>query len=83
MAANKISEVDSVAARQVWEDFQREHDLSGRQGQTAGIEPASARIWFGGSIEQVIQQRDADGCEAPLYFVRVGAPAYYRKGGRR
>ena len=83
MAVTSHSEVDSAAARRIWDTFQQGHDLSGRTGQTAGVDPASGRIWFGTSIQQVVEQRDADGCTAPLYFVRVGSPTYYRKGGRR
>ena len=46
--------------------------VSEKVGQTAGIDPASGSIWFGESIQDVIAQRDADGSEAPLFFVRVG-----------
>jgi hypothetical protein len=52
-------------------------------GQTAGIDPRSERIWLGESIQAVIAQRDSDGSEAPLFFVRVGSATYYRKGARR
>ena len=27
-----------------WEAYQQQHDLSGRQGQTAGIDPVSGRL---------------------------------------
>ncbi len=76
-------QVDTAAAKRIWDEYQRTNDLSDRIGQTAGIDPASQRIWFGESIEQVVERRDADGCNSPLYFARVGSPAYYRKGGRR
>ena len=31
----------------------------------------------------MVAQRDADGSDAPLFFVRVGSAAFYHKGGRR
>jgi hypothetical protein len=82
MEIAKPAEVDTAQARRIWEEFQKQHDLTGRGGQTAGIDPASGRIWFGESVEAVVAKRDADGCGAPLYFARVGSPTYYRKGRR-
>jgi hypothetical protein len=82
MVAPKAS-VDSIAARRIWDDYQRTHDLSGSVGKTAGIEPATGQIWFGDSIEHVISQRDAGGSTAPLFFIRIGSPTYYRKGAAR
>lgn len=83
MAIGNLPPVDSASARRVWEEYQHQHDVSSFQGQTAGIEPTTGRVWLGASIEKVIEQRDRAGCDLPLYFVRIGSPAYYRKGGRR
>lgn len=83
MTVSNWTEVDSSRAQQIWSDYQQHHDVSEKAGETAGIEPASGRIWFGHSIQDVIAQRDADGCAAPLFFVRVGSATYYRKGGHR
>jgi hypothetical protein len=76
------TEVDSRRAEEIWSEYQRQHDLSEKTGQTAGIEPVTGRIWFGDSIQEVVAQRNADGSSAPLFFVRVGSAGYYRKGGR-
>ena len=76
------TEADSNRAQEIWSQYEQQHDLSERLGQTAGIDPTSRSIWFGESIQNVIAQRDADGSEAPLFFVRVGSSTYYRKGGR-
>ncbi len=78
-----LTEHDSRTAKQIWAEYQREHDLSDRLGQTARIDPKTGRIWFGESIPDVVAQRDADGLNAPLHFERVGSETYYRKGGRR
>jgi len=83
MAVTKRSNLDSAAAHRVWEAFQSQHDLSNQKGQTAGVEPASGRVWIGPSIEDVIDQRDADGFNTPLYFFRIGSKTYYHKGAHR
>ena len=64
-------------------EYQKQHDLSDRIGQTAGIDPASGRIWFGESIQDIVCQRDAQGLHSPLFFERVGSETYFRKGGRQ
>jgi hypothetical protein len=74
---------DTEKAKQIWADYQREHDVSDRIGQTVGIEPHSGRLWFGDSILDVVDKRDAEGIDAPLYLVRVGFATYFRKRGRR
>lgn len=74
--------VDSEKAKQIWDRYQQEHDVTNRVGQTAGIDVASGRVWFGNSIADVVAQRDTEGLDSPLYFVRVGASAYLRKGAR-
>ncbi len=43
-------QVDSYKAKQIWEEYQKQHNLSDRIGQTVGIDPQSKRIWFGSSI---------------------------------
>jgi hypothetical protein len=83
MTVSHWTEADSHRAQDIWSQYQQQHDLSGKVGQTAGIDPASGSIWFGDSIQEVIAQRDAHGSEAPLFFVRVGSPTYFRKGGHR
>ena len=80
MALAKWEESDSAKAKQIWIDYQRQHDLSARIGQTAGIDPRSGRVWFGESIPDIVSQRDAEGLDSPLFFERVGFATYHRKG---
>lgn len=82
MSVSNWTEADSNRAQQIWSEYQQQHDLSERVGQTVGIEPSTGRIRFGESIQDVVAQRDADGSDAPLFFMRVGSSTYYRKGGR-
>ncbi|HUG91416.1 MAG TPA: hypothetical protein VML55_11310 [Planctomycetaceae bacterium] len=70
-------------AKRIWDEYQQTHDLSVRQGQAAGIDPRTGDVWFGESIMDIADQRSGHGLESPLFFVRVGYPTYYRKGGRR
>jgi hypothetical protein len=83
MAIANWTEANTKRAEAVWSEYQAHHDLSDKTGQTAGIDPMAGRIWFGDSIQEVIARRDADSSSAPLFFVRVGWPTYYRKGGHR
>jgi hypothetical protein len=79
MTVSQWTEADSDRAQEIWSEYQTTHDVSKKIGQTAGIDPTSSQIWFGNSIQDVVAKRDADGSAAPLFFVRVGSPAYYRK----
>jgi hypothetical protein len=84
MLANSIwSESDTAEAQKIWNQYQKNHDLSDKAGQTVGIDPRSGRVWIGQSIHEVIAERDAAGIHSLLFFERVGASTYYRKGGRR
>ena len=76
------AKANSAQARQMWVEYQQQHDLSGRSGQTAGIDPRSGRIWFGESVRDIIAQRDAEGLTSPLFFERIGSQTYYRKRSR-
>jgi hypothetical protein len=81
-SASQWNAADTEKAQQIWAEYQRQHDVSDRIGQAVGIEPHSARIWFGESILDVVDQRDTEGIDAPLLFERVGFSTYFRKGGR-
>jgi hypothetical protein len=80
---NTWTERDTERAQQVWAAYQRQHDISDRIGQTAGIDPVSGRIWFGASAKDLVAQMEAEGIVTPLYFVRVGTDYYRRKGHYR
>lgn len=83
MNVSDWTESDSAKAQTIWANYKRQHDLTEQFGQTAGIDPASGRVWLGDSIETVVAQRNADGIDSPLLFERVGSATYYRKGGHR
>ena len=76
------TEADTARAEEIWSDYQKQHDVSDRVGQTAGIDPTTGRVWFGDSAQDVVQRMRAEGFDSPLYCVRVGFDYYLRKGER-
>lgn len=80
MASSTWTDTDTARALQIWAEYQKNHDLSAYKGQTAGIDPATGKIWFGESTVEIWEKRKAEGVESPLYFVRVGFDYYLRKG---
>ena len=83
MLTTRLTEEDGKRAEARWAEYQRTHDVGDRIGQTVGIEPETGAMWFGESIIDVVDQRDAAGVHRPLFFIRVGWDHYYRKGGRQ
>jgi cobalt/nickel transport system permease protein len=77
------TEADTRRALDIWDEYQRRHDVSSRKGQTVGIDPASGRVWFGESAKDIWAQMDSQGISAPLFYLRVGCDYYLRKGRRR
>ena len=62
------TEADSRNAKRIWAEYQKQHDITERIGQTAGIDPKSGRIWFGGSISEIVEHRRAQGMTSPLFL---------------
>ena len=83
MTTTPWTEADTKKAQQFWSEYQQKHNLADRQGETAGIDPATGHIWFGQSASDIVAKLDAEGSTVSLYFVRVGFNTYLRKGGRR
>ena len=73
---------DSRKCKQIWADYQKQHDITERIGQTAGIDPKSGQIWFGDSALEIVKKREDEGLTSPLFFECVGYEAYLWKGGR-
>jgi hypothetical protein len=83
MSAAVWSDADTTRALEVWQNYQAQHDVSAQLGKAVGIDPATGRVWFGESAEDIVSQLDAQGLATPLFFLRVGSDYYQRKGGRR
>ena len=84
-AVNKSQWTDEQirAAKQIWTDYQTKHDVSGRKGEAAGIDPETGEVWLGREIADIVEDRKTKYLSSPLFFVRIGYQTYYRKGGRR
>ena len=80
MGHSNWTEADSVRAKQIWAQYQRQHNVSDRVGQTVGIDPQSGQVWFGKSIRDIVFQRDAKDMKSALFFERVGSETYLIKG---
>ena len=74
---------DTARAKEVWAEYQRQHDVSHLHGKAVGIDPKSGKVWFGETATDIFHQRNAVADTAPLYFLRVGYDYYQRKGGHR
>ncbi len=72
------TQTDSREAKQIWEEYQKQHNLSDRIGQTAGIDPKSERIWFGSSIRDIVLQRNTEGLHYPIFFT-ILRTFFYKK----
>lgn len=81
-AKTPLSEADIVEAKRIWEQYQREHDLTGKQGYAAGIDPKTGEVWIDEDIVDLILLRKSQGLTSPLFFERVGAETFYTKGWR-
>jgi hypothetical protein len=77
------TEADSERSRQIWQNYQQEHDVSAQVGQAVGIDPVTEHVWFGESARDIFRQRQAEGLHSLFYCVRVGSGFYVRKGGHR
>jgi hypothetical protein len=76
------TEADTARAREIWAEYQRQHDISDRLGQAVGIDPISGRVWFGESAVAIRQQLDEAGMSNLLFFLRVGSDYYMKKRGQ-
>jgi hypothetical protein len=71
MSGSNSTVVDAAKAREIWTEYQRQHDVSDRLGQPVGIDPVSRRIWFGRKALDIARQMRAEGIDRPFYCVRV------------
>ena len=62
------TEADSRKCKRIWKKKKKQHDITERIGQTAGIDPKSGRIWFGDSALEIVKKRETEGLTSPLFF---------------
>ena len=76
------TDADTAEAKRIWEQYQRDHDVSHLRGQAAGIDPKTGEVWIGKSAIDIVVDRQSHGLTSLLFFERIGFPTYLRKGGR-
>ena len=81
--ASTWTEADTQKAMEFWRQYQEQHDVSDRFGQTVGLDPTGGRVWFGANASDVAAAARAEGFHTRLLAIRVGRDYYLRKGGRR
>jgi hypothetical protein len=72
----------TARAQQIWESFQRSHDLTDKMGMVGAIDPETERVWIGESAVDIARQMQADCIDSPVYLVRVGDRHFLHKGRR-
>jgi hypothetical protein len=83
MVTSNWNPSDSERAIEIWQAYQKAHDVASQLGRTVGIDPVSRGVWFGDSARDVAAQMAAAGITTPPFCLRVGHDYYVRKGGRR
>ena len=76
------TDADTAEAKRIWEQYQRDHDVSHLRGQAAGIDPKTGEVWIGEDIVDIYHQQVAQGKRSLLFFERIGFRIYFRKGRR-
>src|SRR5947209_20275960 len=70
----------TARALELWEDYQRQHDLSSQVGKVAAIDPVSGRVWIDESGVDVVARMRSDGADVPVYFVTHRLSIIYQEG---
>ena len=52
MPTSSWTEADTKKAEQIWADYQKQHDVSGRRGQAVGIDPANQVTDFSNMVNR-------------------------------
>ena len=75
--------LDLDKAERIWEDYERNHDLTGREREAVGIDPETGEVFFGESAGAITLRLVKEGRNRPLFFRWVDNPIYGRKGKPR
>lgn len=78
-----LTNIDIAEAKRIWEEYQRDHDLSGLRGQAAGIDPKTGEVWLGKDLIDICHKRDELGLKSLLFFERIGFATYSKKRSPR
>jgi hypothetical protein len=74
---------DMDKVRAVWAEYERSHDLTGKERLAVGIDPDTGEVFLGESAIEIGKHLKREGRFRPLFYRWVGDPYYIHKGGRR
>ncbi len=77
------SKLDIGRAQQIWEEYERTHDLTGKERLAVGIDPETGEVFLGESALGIADSLKLNGHFRPLFYRWVHSPYYTRKVGRR
>lgn len=83
MAASTPEKLDTDRAKEIWDEYERTHDLSGQESLAVGIDPSTGEVFFGASAKEIIANLRSEGRFRPLFFRWVTDSSYFHKGARR
>jgi hypothetical protein len=83
MQERTIADFDMDRVNQVWADYERTHDLNGKEHLAVGIDPEAGEVFIGNSAKEIIARLRDEGRFRPLFFRWVNDPFYIHKGARR
>jgi len=83
MSQSASSSTFGDRAQEIWAEYERTHDLSGKEHLAVGIDPETGEIHFGASMVEIGNRLDREGRFKPLFYRWVDDPSYYHFGGRR
>ena len=85
MAISPRFSVDVDKAKQLWEAYEKSHDLSNLQNLAVGIDPETGKIHVGETAKAITLRLRLrkEGRHRPLFFRWVADPYYNHKLGRR
>jgi len=83
MTTKSEAKLDIERAKRIWEEYERTHDLTGKERMAVGIDPDCGEVFFGTSAMDIVKNLQKAGQFRPLFYRWVHSPYYHRKVGRR
>ena len=78
---NIDSDIDK--ANRAWEEYERTHDLTGKERLAVGVDSETGEVFLGESALEIGERLKQQGCFRPLFYRWVNSPYYTRMVGRR
>jgi hypothetical protein len=76
MHPEPLSEADIERVRRIWAEYQRTHDISAYDGQTAAVDMVTGEVVFGPSAYQIWTRVREPGRTGRLFVIRMNSADY-------